>query len=318
MKSFQTIYTDLQNQTFDTSSATLTIFKQWINDSIHRRTNDPRALVFLETSYTDTTQAGVQFLNAPYNFGKMLSGGLTVSVGTTLYTPAEAPNLLFWNRLNYIGSTGAFQSQVPYFYFIKGVQNNQKIGLYPTSSTSGNTITYNYQLKARDLTQDDYTIGTITTLTTTSDVTTITGSGTAWTAQMVGRWIQLPITQSGGLSLTDGYWYQIASVPTSTTLTTVQPYSNSGFSIQSFTYTIGEMSVMPDGYEDIVEEDVLARHYRRIQDFKNAEAHQMMADMRFEQLIADKGSKVTGPYSPPQVDLTIPNINSFPTNLTGF
>jgi hypothetical protein len=322
MKSFQSIYSSIQTQLFDTTttaSGALPLTKTWINNSVQRRTNDPRALVFLETSATDTTQAGVQFLPAPYSFGKMLPGGLTVLVGTTLYTPAEAPNLLFWNRLNYIGSTGSYQSQVPYFYYIQGSGNAQKVGLYPTPSNTGEVITYNYQLKARELTQDDYTTGTITTVATVNDVSTFTGSGTSWTAQMVGRWIQLPVTQSGGLSVTDGYWYQIASVPTSTTLTTVQPYSvATGFSAQSFAYTIGEMSVIPEGYEDIIEEDVLARHYRRIQNLELATVHQQMADDRFEQLLVDKGSKVSGPYSAPQVDLQVPNINSFPSNLTGF
>ena len=84
------------------------------------------------------------------------------------------------------------------------------------------------------------------------------------------------------------------------------------------TYTIGEMSSIPEGYEDILEEDVLARHYRRLQNLELAQVHQEIADERFEQLVADTSSKVADPYSAPQVDITIPNINSFPTNLTGF
>lgn len=303
MKSWQTLYTDIQNLTFDTTAASLVIFKQWINDAIKKRTNDPRALVFLETSFTDITQASVQFLPLPYNFGKLIR--TSVTVGSTLYSPAEAPSKMFWDRLNYIQYT----SQVPYFFFIQGSQNIQKLGFYPTPSTAGNTITYYYQMKAMDLSHDDATGNNITTATTTNDVTTLTQSGTSFTSAMVGRWIQLTDF--------DGYWYQIATVPTTSTITLATPISRV-FSSPTFSWTIGEMSVIPDGYEDMIEADVLAKHFRRIQDWDNAKGQEDYANMRFEQLINDKGSKVSSPYSSPQVDLTIPNINSFPSNLTGF
>ncbi len=300
-KSFQTIYVDIQNQMFDSTStgAGLIQTKQWINDSHRARTNDPTSLVYLETSLTDTTQVNVQFLPLPYKFGKLQR--VTVTVGSTIYSPAEAPSRLFWDRLNYI----QYQSQVPYFFYIY----NNKLGFYPTPSTAGNTITYYFQQKAAHLSQDDYTTGTVTTAVTVADVTTLTGSGTTWTSAMIGRWIQI-------LS-NDGYWYQIATVPSNTSLTLLTPIS-AVFVAQSYSYTIGEMTLIPDGYEDIIEEDVLARKYRMIQDFATADEHQALADARFEELVNDKSAKTSSPYSSPQVDLTIPNINSFPSNLTGF
>lgn len=330
MKSFQTIYVDIQNQIFDstTTGPGLALTKQWINNSIHRRTNDFRSLVFLEKSGTILTQQAQQYYNLPYDYGKLIR--ISIQVGSTLYSPAEAPNKLFWDRLNYIGQTN-YRSQVQYFFYIQGSPGNQTMGLYPTPSIQGYTVNFYYQSRPRGLSQDDYTTGTIyntTTVnagtvvvngvtTTSAGVTQVTGTTTgagvvSWTSNMVGSWLQIP--EATG----DGYWYQIASVTTPNVLTLNIAYNGSTIVNGAITYTIGEMSVIPEGYEDIIEEDVLARHYRRLQDLENATVHQEMADERYEQLVADKGSKTVGPYSSPQVDLEIPNINSFPTNLTGF
>jgi hypothetical protein len=129
---------------------------------------------------------------------------------------------------------------------------------------------------------------------------------------MVGDWIQL--SEPTG----DGYWYQIATVTPPNVATLNILYNGSTIVNGAASYTIGEMSPIPEGYEDIIEEDVLARHYRRLQDMDTATVHQQIADSRFEDLINDTSSKVANPYSAPQIDITIPNINSFPTNLTGF
>lgn len=334
MKSFTTIYTDIQNQIFDTSAATLTIIKQWINNSIHRRTNDFRSLVYLEKNTTFVTQQGTQFNNLPSDYGKLIR--ISIQVGTTLYSPAEAPNKLFWDRLNYVGQTN-YQSQVQYFFYIQGSPGNQQIGFYPTPSTQGYVVNIYYQAKPRGLTQDDYTTGSVYLTTTTgagvivtSGVTTTsagltqitgttTGSGVvAWKANMVGQWISLTNSSTSPGVSGDGNWYQISAVTPPNVLTINNLYSGTQIINSATPYTIGEMSVIPEGYEDIIEEDVLARHFRRIQDFDASNEHQQMADMRYEQLVADKSVKVVGPYTAPQVDLTIPNINSFPSNLTGF
>ena len=330
MKSWTTIVTDIQNQIFDstTTGAGLALTQQWVNNSIHRRTNDYRSLVFLEKPETILTQQGQQFYNLPYDYGKLIR--ISIQVGNTLYSPAEAPNKLFWDRLNYVGQAN-YQSQVQYFFYIQGSPGNQQIGFYPTPSTQGYTVNYYYQSKPRALSQSDYTTGTIyntTTVnagvvivngatTTSAGVTQVTGTTTgagavAWTSNMVGSWLQ--VSEPTG----DGYWYQIATVTAPNILTLNVAYNGSTVVNGAATYTIGEMSAIPEGYEDIIEEDVLARHYRRLQDLDTAKVHQDMADERFEQLIADKGSKTVGPYSAPQVDLEVPNINSFPSNLTGF
>ena len=330
MKSYQTMYVDIQNQMFDTtnSGAGLLLTKQWINNSIHRRVNDQRSLVFLEKAGTIITQQAQQFYPLPNDYGKLIR--ISIAIGSTLYSPAEAPTKLFWDRLNYIGQAN-FQSQVPYFFYIQGSPGNQQIGIYPTPSTQNYTINFYYQSKPRALTQDDYTTGTIYNTTTVNAGTivvngitttsagatqisgTTTGAGAvAWNSSMVGDWIKLDEPTG------DGFWYQIATATAPGTIVLTQPYQGATVVNGAVTYTIGEMSAIPEGYEDIIEEDVLARKYRQIQDHESAKEHQEMADMRFEELIADKSAKTVGPYSSPQVDLTIPNINSFPTNLTGF
>lgn len=75
----------------------------------------------------------------------------------------------------------------------------------------------------------------------------IIGSGTSWTAGMAGMYIKITDTQAanGG----DNFWYQIDEVLDSTHLTLVKAYEGSHIVAGAATYTIGQMSVIPEAYD---------------------------------------------------------------------
>lgn len=75
----------------------------------------------------------------------------------------------------------------------------------------------------------------------------ITGSGTSWTTGMAGRYIR--ITNTSAANGGDGYWYEIESVLDSTHIALVKQYSGTAISAGSATYTMGEMSVIPEAYD---------------------------------------------------------------------
>ncbi len=220
------------NLTGNTSSSNLTLGDQLINET-DREIITSRPWDFRERTQTPTTVASQQFYNLAPNYGKLIN--TTITVGTTKYSPKEITSRKTWDQLNESTST----SNTPEYFFIF----NKQIGFYPTPATAGNTITNIYQAVHKDLSVADYITGTITTTSTVGTTTTVTGSGTTWTSAMVGRYIQIA-TAGGG----DNEWYEIATVPTATTLTLTLPYSGTAITAGSATYIIGQSSIIPSDF----------------------------------------------------------------------
>ena len=123
-------------------------------------------------------------------------------------------------------------SDIPEYYFIF----NSQIGFYPKPSTASQTITVDYKKRVTALSVVDYTTGTITA---TNDSTTITGSGTTFTALMVGRWIKI-------INGTDD-WYRITAYTSATVITIANKYN--GATTASLSYIIGEIPLIPEDYQ---------------------------------------------------------------------
>ena len=65
---------------------------------------------------------------------------------------------------------------------------------------------------------------------------------------MAGRYIR--ITDGNAANSGDDEWYEIASVTSATALTIVKPYLGASISGGAVAYTIGQMSPIPDGYQE--------------------------------------------------------------------
>lgn len=181
------------------------------------------------------TPSGVQFYNLPNDLDQLIS--VTIQTGSNIYTPIEAPTREFWDNLNIT----TYNSNYPEWYFIF----NGQLGFWPTPSTADQTITYSYDQLVKNLSIADYTTGT---LSVTINTVAVTGSGTTWTSAMVGRWIQITPTDSATTS-GDGFWYQISSVTSATALILTKPYT--GATVSGGAYTLGQVSFLPDPYQDM-------------------------------------------------------------------
>lgn len=131
-----------------------------------------------------------------------------------------------WNALN----TTSVSSDIPEWHYVFG----GKIKFYPTPASSSNSIYVSYLRKHIELSNADYTTGTIASIA--NGDTTVTGDSTVWTSVMVGRYIQL----------TDKQWYEIDSVTDNTHLELVKDYMGTSVAAASDTYTIGECSMLPE------------------------------------------------------------------------
>lgn len=249
MLTFQDQYTMAQQIANDFSTATLVMLKRDINDG---------CAVFLNRlgrKFNKEYLTANLVLNQQYY--QMSSSTLRISTvrclnGTTYYTPQLVTSEEEWNELNSI----SFKSSYPTHFYIRGFN---EIGLYPIPSanvTSGLVVSYEPQ--HIDLTQDDYTTGT---LTVSNGAVAVTHSATGFTPQMVGRYLQ--VTDG-----TDGKWYRIASY-TSTSVISLENYYE-GISGSGRSFKIGEVSKIPQGFQDAPVYYALERYYLLTNDPRTA------------------------------------------------
>lgn len=193
---------------------------------------------------TGTTIANVQNYPLPGNLKKLRS--VTIDQGTTRWPVLESPNRDHWNELNIVSPT-SYTSNVPVYYYIIG----REIYIWPTPGTASQTIIYDYDKKLNEQMADDYTVGSIATVTTGSTNILANTSGTSllWTDSMAGRYLQ--ITKTNNANSGDGEWYEIKEVSNATTIVLKTNYQGQAITSGTATYIIGEISPLPDGFHEL-------------------------------------------------------------------
>lgn len=218
-----------QQITGDYSAAGLVIAKRDINDGgamflnrLGRKFNKQFKVADLEEDR--------QYYQLPMDVLRISS--IRVLHGTFWYTPTLITSEEEWNMRNSIEITGNY----PLYFFIRGFR---EVGLLPIPSYDAeDSLEVSFEPQHILLTQDDYTAGTITV---SNGNVAITHSGTGFTPQMVGRWVQ--VTDG-----TDGRWYRVASYTSSSQLNLENYYE--GISGAGRTFRIGEVMNIPEAYQD--------------------------------------------------------------------
>lgn len=226
--------------TKNTATANLSLGDQLANDD-YRALCAMKDWPWLERLRTLTTVASTANYVLPYDTDQVRA--VAVIISSKRYTPRPVPNQEFWDQLNAVTST----SDIPEWWFTLA----GSLYLWPTPATASNTINIVQKTRVIDLNRADYTTGTITTVATTAGVTTVTGSSVVWSTSMVGRWIRITNTDAAATLVGDGLWYEIASVPTSTTLTLTRSYGGTAIAAATAAYTIGQMPLLPEAFHDL-------------------------------------------------------------------
>jgi len=233
---------------------------------------------FLEKQYTVNTDSTAQFVSIPMYVDRAES--VYVTIGSQRYAPLECPSRQLWDMLNQT----TYTSDIPEYFFIY----DGKIGLYPAPASSGNVITVNGKLLAKDLSIADYTAGTVSAVT--NGATTVTGSGTTWTAKMAGRWLR--ITDSDTANTGDGHWYQILSVASTTSLTLVRAYAGTTITAGSADEVIAQWSLLPEAYQMLPVYEALKTYFTSVDpETDRGDRYDKEAEKMLIQLSADHGSK---------------------------
>jgi hypothetical protein len=272
MKSYTTLRNLYGQLTNDSSSANLTLGDQLINDS-YRKICAERNWDFLEGTNTTTTVASQQAYGLPYDYSKLID--VYITVGSYRYVPREVSSRDEWDRLN---EMSAYTSNFPVWFFIYGGQLN----FWPTPSSSGNTITYNYSKAIVDLSIADNTTGTVSITTAT---TAVTGSGTSWNASMIGKYLKVTPSTTAATN-GDGFWYKISAVASTTALTLEKAYG--GATVAGAALTIGQMPVITEAFQDMPVYEAAQIYFSTVMpEPAQATFCKEMFNRKYEGLIAD-------------------------------
>ncbi len=294
MRSYTNLTTNFGTLAKNSSASNITLGAQLINSSIQVLVNK---FYFNEASYTTPTVSGQQFYNLPPQCRKIVN--VTGTIGNVVWVTKDCPDRNYWDILNTI----PFNQDFPMFHFIWN--HNTQFGMWPTPASSGNTLTVNYQKRNVDLSQADYTTGTVAV---TQNSPNITFSGSTLIANMADRWIQVAAPNG------DNQWYQILSVNTGAS--TAILYGNyTGPSVSGASFTIGEMATLPEDYQDLPLYRSLEIYFTSIvPNPGNAEMYRGLYERGYEQLNSDYGSKTTSVVLT-DTDAPLINPNLFQNNV---
>jgi len=277
----------------------------WNNDSIRTICNiQGGKLRFLEATKDMETVADQEGYQIPNKFRKLIDLYITNDSGNPSEDTIYSPEMIFDpTKWKLIKQYRLGTSDTPYYTYVE----NQKFYIQPIPATSGNTITLRGRLNVRDLTIADYTTGTIVSVA--NQGTAVVGSGTTWTADMVGRYIQIANTTAanGG----DGFWYEIGGWTDSTHITLLKPYEGTAIVAGAATYTIGQVSVIPEAYQMAIVYRSSALYWEAKNDTEKAKRFWLRYDGGNEagyskeygglisQMLANEGETEEGAYVPP-------------------
>lgn len=260
-------------------------------------------LRFLEATQNMTTVASQEGYQIPNKFRKLIDMYIYSGSGSSSDT-IYSPEMIFDpTRWKIVKQYKLGEQDVPYFTYVE----NTKYYIQPVPTTTGNLITLRGRLNVRNLGIADYTTGTIVSVA--NEGTAVVGSGTTWTADMVGRYIQ--ITQTTAANGGDGFWYEIGAWTDATHITLLKPYQGTAIAAGSATYTIGQVPVIPEAYQPAIEYRSTALYWQNQNDITRAKTYWMLYDGGNEagfnkeygglisQMLATEGETEEGSYIPP-------------------
>lgn len=232
---------------------------------------------FLEKVTTQSTVASQQAYVLPQATRKIID--LYVTVGTTVYSPVAVEDPVLWKR---VLQSNLGTGDRALFYYRQG----NRVLLAPTPASTAGTITIRVRKNVADLSVADYVTGTAA-LTLADE--TLTGSGTTFTAAMVGRFFR---ATSG-----DMQWYEIAAFTDTTHMELLQDYE--GATVSGSAFIIGEMSPLPEAYQDLPVLRAAGMYWRKEGDGNRAKMYEERAAELFDAMLAESNEKSEGTYLPP-------------------
>jgi len=268
---FEELYTECQELTGDSGATSLISFKRWINIA-KNNFNSALGRYITRKEKTTSTVAAQQYYQLPEDCVRIT--GIVYDDGTTETPLEQIVSEERWRELNMSTSSGT-----PEAFFIRGVD---EFGLYPKPATAvvSGIIIY-YESKERDMTQADYKTGTVTV---TNGSATVTGAGTVFTANMVGR-VFKATDDSGGQE------YKIAAYVGADEVTLENYYEEATGAGKA--YSIGETSQIPSDFHTSFVDYALFRYALKQKDHVSAKDYLSLYKSAIDEAKGRYGAKTT-------------------------
>lgn len=312
-RSFGQLTQDALTITGNSGSGNKTFLQDQINDA-ERTVLSMRPWQFLEATQTVTTTDDGETYQLRPDTGHVLSVRESSNNEYPLH-PVSDPDE--WERIQSYASSA---SDTPTHYRVRGTV----LDIYPAYDTAGNSLTVRYTKRRRDMYGDDYTTGTITSIA--NGAKAVIGNGTTWSQAngvISGAW--MVFTGNTG----DGLWYEISSVTDTTHLQLLKNYAGTSIAAATDSYRIGQMSLLPAGYEPLLMFRALATYFDQHENPAIATRYWRRYDGGMEigerdtpggllgRLVDEFGDFDDSPYSPPADMRYMRDVNDPPTNITG-
>lgn len=195
---------------------------------------------WLEIEESVVTVSGADYVTVPNKIRRVMAVRQQNGVDPTsvIYIPRMIFDAVAWDTIlaAQLGS-----SNVPRFVY----QRDNRLYIQPVMNESNDVVWIRGRIDLRDLSIADYSTGSIVSIA--NGATTVTGTGTSWTASMAGRYIR--ITESNTANNGDGYWYEVASVTSSTILELKAPYQGTTIAVGTAPYVLGQITYEPETYQ---------------------------------------------------------------------
>lgn len=244
-------YTDLKNQYLrnigqeNSSNATILLDFNLNLGTRYQMVLSKMKDYMTQTTISKSTVANQQYYTYPAGIVNIES--VVVTIGSVRYPTTVVNSQWQWDWLN---SLQVQPTAIPQFIFPR----KSDFGIYPIPQDAY-TMTFNYHLRDRNLSVEDYTLGTAAVTVDTTLVTITTG---VMTEAMIGRWFEITDTTNTG----QGYFYKILDVPTASTLTISPAFE--GATGSTLSYRIGQCPEFPDEGHIILVDGVTADFYQGV------------------------------------------------------
>lgn len=287
MLTFTQLVTAIQEITGDADTANTPGFKRSINIGMQKYMATMRRY-WTRTSKTADLVASQQYYQFPQDAIRVT--GVVVTNGGNPYPLQPMTSESQWRRLNVNASLGfAF----PGYFFVRG---QDEVGIWPIPSAAATSgLEIYYEPRTVNLTQDDYTTGTVTV---TNGSQTVTHSAAGFTNRMVGRYFQTTDN-------TDGLWYKITAFVDASNLTLENYYQ--GISGSGVNFLIGECPPFPEEYHESLIDYAAYRYFLDRKEIAVANEYKSLFDESLMQCKETYSSKVTGSV-----------INTIPDDMVGY
>lgn len=234
--------------------------------------------------FTDVA-AGQSIYQTPVDSIRIIGMTVKTSTGDNSYSPPikEIRSEYEWRLIK---TTPNYASNWIAYYYVLG---NDEIEVWPVpSSDISNGIRYYYQPQDFDLSVEDVISSSLSptqTATLTNGSTLVTSTGSTFTNQLAGLQFQLQ-------GVTNLQWYEIVDVPTASTLTLKSSFVGNSGSLLNF--RIGQVSILPNEYQDAPVHYGLSLFFSGKGNEQRATMHQNMFDTAITDAIAAYSTSTEG------------------------